>query len=122
MYTTATVVDTYIAMWNEPDADERRALVSAALSADATYIDPPMSGQGTEAISAMIGAAEEVYPGHRFALVGEPDSHHDYVRFTLSLATDRRAARGHRHRLRGHRRGRPADVGGRIPRGGRVVG
>lgn len=86
MQNTATVIDTYIAMWNEPDADERRALVNAALTADATYIDPLMSGEGTEAISAMIGAAQQAYPGHRFALVGEPDSHHDYVRFTWSLA------------------------------------
>jgi SnoaL-like domain len=88
MYNTATVIDTYITMWNEPDADERRALVSAALTADATYIDPLMSGQGTEAISAMIGAAHKAYPEHRFALVGEPDGHHDYVRFTWSLAPD----------------------------------
>jgi SnoaL-like domain len=79
------VVDSYIAMWNEPDADQRRALVAQTLTGDATYLDPLMSGAGTEEITAMIGAVQQQYAGHRFELVGGPDAHHDNVRFTWLL-------------------------------------
>jgi hypothetical protein len=79
------VVNSYIEMWNEPDADQRRALVVQTLTGDAAYLDPLMSGEGTEEITAMIGAAQQQYPGHRFALVSGPDAHHDNVRFTWSL-------------------------------------
>ena len=33
-------VDTYIAAWNEPDADRRRQLLAQVMSADALYVDP----------------------------------------------------------------------------------
>ena len=83
---TMTIVDSYIAMWNEQDADRRRALVAATLTDDATYLDPLMSGEGIDQITAMIGAAQAQFPGHQFALAGTPDAHHDRVRFTWSLA------------------------------------
>ncbi len=36
----------------------------------------------------MIGGAQEQYPGHRFALVTGPDTHHDRVRFSWSIAPE----------------------------------
>ena len=80
-----TVVRTYIDMWNETDPQRRRELVAEALTDNASYIDPIMAGNGTDEISAMIGAAQQQYPGHRFELVAGPDVHHDRVRFTWSL-------------------------------------
>ena len=88
MLDTATVVDSYIAMWNEADAGQRRALVAQTVADDATYIDPLMSGTGIDEIVAMIGAAQGQFPGHRFTLAGTPDAHHDRVRFTWTLAPD----------------------------------
>jgi hypothetical protein len=85
---TTTVVDSYIAMWNEPDAGRRRALVAQTLTDDATYLDPLMSGAGIEEITAMIGAAQAQFPGHRFTLADTPDAHHDRIRFTWTLAAD----------------------------------
>ena len=85
---TATLVNTYIAMWNEPDDDHRRELVAQTLTEDATYVDPLMAGEGIDQISAMIGAAQQQYPGHRFALHTEPDAHNDRVRFSWSLSPD----------------------------------
>jgi len=82
-----TIVRTYIDMWNEIDPERRRKLVAEALTDDASYLDPIMAGNGTDEISAMIGAAQEQYPGHRFALVAGPDVHHDRVRFTWSLGS-----------------------------------
>lgn len=82
------VVTGYIKMWNETDPQRRRALVSEVVTADASYVDPLMSGDGIDVIAAMIGGAQEQYPGHRFALITGPDSHHDRVRCSWSIAPD----------------------------------
>jgi hypothetical protein len=80
------VVNNYIAMWNETDARQRRDLAAQVVTEDANYVDPIMTGDGIDGISAMIGSAQEQYPGHRFTLVSGPDNHHDRVRFSWSLA------------------------------------
>jgi hypothetical protein len=82
------VVDSYITMWNESDPEARRALVARTLTDDATYTDPLMQGTGPDEITAMIGAAQAQFPGHRFALHTAPDAHHDSVRFSWSLSAD----------------------------------
>jgi hypothetical protein len=88
MADTDTVVHNYIAMWNETDPDRRRSLVAQTVTDDADYVDPVMDGAGVDGISAMIGAAQAQFPGHRFALVSGPEAHHDRARFTWSLAAD----------------------------------
>jgi hypothetical protein len=88
MPTIEHVVDSYIAMWNEPDPERRRELVTQTLAEDASYVDPLMRGDGAEQIASMIGAAQEQFPGHRFALLAGPDAHHDRVRFTWSLSAN----------------------------------
>ena len=82
------VTEDYIAMWNETDPQRRRDLIGQVLSDDATYIDPLMSGDGPDQIDAMIAGAQAQYPGHRFALVAGPDSHHDRARFTWALSAN----------------------------------
>ena len=86
--TIPTVVDTYIAAWNETDADRRRSLVGSVWTEDGTYLDPLMSGAGADEITAMIGAAQAQFPGHRFSLVAEPDAHNNVVRFSWTLAAN----------------------------------
>jgi hypothetical protein len=83
--TIATVVDTYIAAWNEPDPERRRALVGSVWTEDGSYLDPLMTGSGAEGIAAMIGAAQTQFPGHRFVLSAGPDAHNDVVRFSWTL-------------------------------------
>ena len=86
MSDTTQVVDSYIAMWNETDAQQRRELVAQTITDDATYLDPLMAGAGIDGITEMIGGAQQQFPGHRFSLIAGPDAHHDRVRFTWSLA------------------------------------
>ena len=90
------IVDSYIAAWNERDPERRRAAVARTFTEDAAYLDPLMSGEGVDGIAAMIGAAQEQFPGHRFTLAAGPDAHHDRVRFgwTLSANGDEPVARG----------------------------
>jgi hypothetical protein len=85
MTNITTVVDTYIAAWNEPDPERRRALVGETWTEDGSYLDPLMSGDGPDAIADMIAAAQGQFPGHRFALASGPDAHHDRVRFSWQL-------------------------------------
>jgi hypothetical protein len=93
--TITTVVDTYIACWNETDPERRRALVDETFADDARYLDPLMAGEGQDGIDAMIGAAQAQYPGHRFELSDGPDAHNDVVRFTWTLhGADGPLARG----------------------------
>ena len=82
------VVETYLASWNETDADRRRELVAATFTDDGRYLDPLMAGSGVEEITAMIGAAQTQFPGHRFELAFGPDAHNDVVRFAWRLVGD----------------------------------
>jgi hypothetical protein len=83
--TITSVVDTYIAAWNEADPERRRALVAQSFTDDARYVDPLMSGEGVDGIAAMIGAAQAQFPGHQFELAFGPDAHNDVVRFAWDL-------------------------------------
>jgi SnoaL-like domain len=83
-----TVVADYIAMWNETDETERRALVARTTTEDATYVDPLTNGEGTDGIAAMIGGAQQQFPGHAFALRSGPEVHHDRLRFSWTLAAN----------------------------------
>jgi SnoaL-like domain len=80
-----TVINTYIAAWNEADHGRRRELVGETFADDASYLDPLMSGEGQDGIDAMIAAAQQQYPGHRFELAMGPDAHNDRVRFAWTL-------------------------------------
>lgn len=80
-----TVVDSYLAAWNETDPERRRALIADTWSEDASYLDPLMAGEGRAGIDEMIAGAQQAYPGHRFELADGPDAHHDRVRFTWHL-------------------------------------
>ncbi len=83
--TITSVVDTYIAAWNEGDAERRLELVAETWTEDGSYLDPLMTGEGTDGIAAMIGAAQTQFPGHRFVLATGPDAHNDVVRFSWTL-------------------------------------
>ena len=79
------LVDSYIASWNETDSARRREIISATWTEDASYLDPVLSGDGQDGIDAMIAAAQEQFPGHRFELSFGPDTHHDRVRFAWKM-------------------------------------
>lgn len=85
MDTASTLARQYLDAWNERDAPARRARVARLFALDARYVDPMMAGAGHEGIDALIAAAQQHFPGHRFALSGAPDAHHDVLRFGWTL-------------------------------------
>jgi hypothetical protein len=97
MADVTTLIDGYIAMWNETDAERRRALVAQTWTDDATYVDPLMRGDGAAGIDAMIAAVQQQYPGYRFELADGPDAYGENVRFSWHLIGEANApvATGH---------------------------
>lgn len=79
------VMDRYLAVWNEPDATTRRKAVDDLFADGIRYVDPLAAIEGREALTALIGAVQEQFPGHTFALGGPLDAHHDQMRFTWTL-------------------------------------
>jgi len=79
------IAEAYLATWNEPDPDDRMAVLQARWAEDSHYADPMMKGCGHEGIAAMIAGARERFPGHTFCLATAPDGHGDVVRFSWTL-------------------------------------
>jgi hypothetical protein len=77
-----SVVDRYIAIWNETDPEKRRDLVGWTFTEDATYQDPLLLGAGHDGLDQMFAAAQAQLPGAQVTLSSEPDAHHEWVRFS----------------------------------------
>lgn len=86
MSPVTTLVDDYIAAWNETDPAARRDLIARVFADDADYVDPQMEGRGHDGIDALIAGVQEQFPGFAFTLAVAPDAHHDRVRFSWHLA------------------------------------
>src|SRR5919199_1200038 len=80
------LIDRYIAMWNETDAERRRDLIARTWTEDASYVDPAMQGEGPAGIETMVRGVQERFPGHRFRRTGDVSSVRDRIRFSWELA------------------------------------
>ena len=80
-----TIAENYIAAWNEADPATREALLAAAFTADVSYRDPIMQGDGHSGIAALIDGVKTQFPGFLFSLKGEPDGFGDAIRFSWNL-------------------------------------
>jgi hypothetical protein len=88
MTTFENIADAYIAAWNARDAAERERAVAAAFAPGATYTDPLADVAGREAITELIGGAQQQFTGWTFRLSGPVDGHHGQARFTWALGPD----------------------------------
>jgi SnoaL-like domain len=80
-----TVVDDYLAAWNERDEQRRAELIERAWAPDGRLIDPPFEGEGHDGISQMAAVMHEHYAGHRFERASGVDMHHQHLRFAWRL-------------------------------------
>ena len=104
------IVDAYLAMWNEDDADARAAIIERTWTPDARYRDPLLEADGYDGLTAMVEGVHGHYPGHRFRRTSGVDAHHDQARFGWELvAPDGSVTVGRPRRRRvGRRRSRPS--------------
>lgn len=85
MKSASDTVTDYFQMWNEPDADKRRELIESVWTRDAVSVDPLASVEGWDQIDAMIAQVQIGYPGHRFSLLSDIDTHHERLRFSWEM-------------------------------------
>ena len=88
MTTFENIADAYITAWNTLDAAERERAVAAAFAPGATYTDPLADVSGRDAITELIGGAQQQFAGWTFRLAGPVDGHHGQARFTWALGPD----------------------------------
>jgi hypothetical protein len=86
MATIEQIVEQYLDVFNETDAAERMSRLTRLYGTDATYTDPHVDLRGPEQIDAFIASTQERFPGFRFSLGGEVDSHHNQARFQWHAA------------------------------------
>ncbi len=82
------LVDRYLAAWNGTAAAERRALIAATWTEDATYVDPEAQSTRHAGIDAMIAGVQARVGGMRFTRIGMVDAYGDRIRFAWSLAPE----------------------------------
>lgn len=82
------VAERYIATWNETDPAARRALIEAAYTPDAIYVDPMGRADGHDGIDATVAAVQAQFPGLVFTLGGPVDGHHRLARFQWHLGAE----------------------------------
>src|ERR1700691_2181716 len=70
-----TLIDQYIATWNETDPLARRAAVDGLWAEDGSYTDPIAGAEGRAAIDATIAAVQAQFPGLVLRLGGSGDGH-----------------------------------------------
>jgi hypothetical protein len=80
-----TVIDTYLASWNETDPGKRAELINASLAADLWYRDPLLAADGLDAYDAMVAAIQAQFPGLVMRRTSPVDGHRDLVRFNWAL-------------------------------------
>ncbi|MCK9875934.1 nuclear transport factor 2 family protein [Frankia sp. Ag45/Mut15] len=79
-------VERYLAAWNTT-GDVLDKAVAAALTEDATYVDPLSDVTGHEALATLIRGVQQQFTGYEFRLTGSPDIHHQVARFGWELVS-----------------------------------
>lgn len=80
--------DRYIAVWNEPDAEARRAQIAALWTEDGVHLSPNHEARGYAALEARVRGAYEKFVaegGYVFRRHGAADGHHGVVRFKWEM-------------------------------------
>src|SRR5437899_12976279 len=80
-----SVIESYVASWNETDPARRKSALAASCAADARYRDPVMVSDGQAGLDAMLAGVQAKFPGFVLKRISKVDSHNDAVRFAWSL-------------------------------------
>ena len=81
----ASVVETYVKAWHEPDVDVRRRLLEESWADDGVYADPNSRIEGRGALVAAIDGWHENRPGARIELRSSIDAFDDWFRFAWAV-------------------------------------
>ena len=79
------LVARYMSAWNQTDRDARRQVLEVSWAPDASYSDPTAQVTGRADFAEHIGGFHQQFPGARFEVTSEVDSHHQYLRFEWTM-------------------------------------
>lgn len=82
------LVERYIALWNEPDAEKRNKTISELWTEDGAQFLPSQTFRGQRALIERVSSAHEEFVkagGFLFKQLGEADALHDAVKFTWEM-------------------------------------
>jgi hypothetical protein len=82
------LIERYIALWNEADAERRRELIARTFTENARYRDPLMAGEGHAEIDRLVQGVQAQFPGHTLRLAGGVDGFGDRVRCRWELVPE----------------------------------
>jgi hypothetical protein len=85
MSTIDSVIESYVASWNETDPARRKSALAASCAAAASYRDPVMVSDGQAGLDAMLAGVQAKFPGFVLKRISKVDSHNGAVRFAWSL-------------------------------------
>lgn len=80
-----TLVQTYLQLWNETDADRRATLYAQTFTPDATYQDPHMQASGAAELDGLVSAVHDRFPELVFTPDGTPETVGEHLRFSWNL-------------------------------------
>jgi hypothetical protein len=80
-----SVVENYVASWNETDPAKRQSALAAACAANVSFRDPVMTSDGHAGLDAMLAGVQAKFPGFVLKRTSRIDSHNNAVRFAWSL-------------------------------------
>lgn len=78
---TTDLIDRYCAVWSEPDADRRAALLASVWGENATYTDPSVHAGSAAELLSHIAKVQARRPGAKVIRTSAVDVHHHVVRF-----------------------------------------
>ncbi len=82
---SSAVVDRYMAAWNEPDPEARRALLDECWAQAGIYCDPSGRATGRDGLCAHIGSFQEWRPGTRSEVTSSVDEYDGCLRFSWRM-------------------------------------
>ena len=80
-----SVIESYVASWNETDPGRRQSSLAESCAVNASYRDPVMVSDGHSGLDAMLAGVQAKFPGFVLKRISKVDSHNDAVRFAWSL-------------------------------------
>ncbi|MDH4987886.1 nuclear transport factor 2 family protein [Aminobacter anthyllidis] len=80
-FDVTSLIDRYCAVWNEPDAVRRKALLEGVWTERATYTDPRADTVGADELLAHIAKIRASRPGAKIVRTTAVDLHHGVARF-----------------------------------------
>jgi hypothetical protein len=82
---TTSVVDVYVAAWNERSSARRAGLLAASFNEDGTYMDPLAQVSGRDALVEHIGGFQQRFPDATMERRSRVDGYRDVLRFAWAV-------------------------------------